>query len=263
MNKIGITQWMQPLPLAELAPLAKEHGFTGIGLPFNADYKENSVFCPAVREQALDLQRQYGMSYPSMGMNIFCEVRLCVPENFDLACAILADAVSAAKATGVPILQVPAFYASRIYTAEDLANTAAVFRAACLAAQADDVMITSENALTTEENLQLVKAVNCHNFALYFDTQNPVSFAGYNATEQVAPLLPYIAQLHLKDGDDSGASLLGKGNTDFFKTAAAFKAGGYEGWMLSETNYNQLLKESGQSLEALLAADAATIAAIF
>ncbi len=262
MRNIGITQWMQPLPLAEFAPLAKAHGFVGIGLQFNADYHENSVFHPEVRAEALALQAEHGISYPSMGVNIFCEVSICAPENFTLACDILSDAVAAAKSVGVPILQVPAFYASRIHTADDLQNTASVFRAACIAAREKGVMITSENALTTEENETLIKAVNCENFALYFDTANPASFAGYNATEQVAPLLPYIAQLHLKDCNDDGATLLGKGNTGFFETMAAFQRGGYQEWMLCETNYNQLMKTTGASLDDLLAADAKTIAAL-
>ncbi len=262
MNRIGVTQWMQPLPLAQLIPLVVKHGFTGVGLQFNADYKENSVFAPEVRDEAKALQAEYGIAYPSMGVNIFCEVSLCAPENFELACAIFADAVKAAHAMGVPILQVPAFYASRIHTADDLAHTAAVFRAACLAAQPYDVMITSENALTTEENLQLVKAVNCENFALYFDTQNPAGFAGLNATEQVAPLLPYIAQLHLKDGTAAGGELLGQGDCGFFATMAEFKKGGYDGWMLCETAYNQIMQRTGQSLEDLLMADAKIIAAL-
>ncbi len=262
MKKIGITQWMQPLPLADLVPLVKRYGFEGIGLHFNADYKENSVFAPAVRQEALQLQAMYGMSYPSMGVNIFCEVNICAPENFAQACEILADAVTAATSVGAPILQVPAFYASRIHTEADLQQTAAVFRAACCAAQDQNIMITSENALTVEENETLVKTVNCENFALYFDTENPVTFAGYNATAQVAPLLPYIAQVHLKDADETGASLLGKGNTGFFETVAAFQTGGYDGWMLSETNYNQLLNQTGLPLEALLAEDAKTIASL-
>lgn len=262
MNQIGITQWMQPLPLAQLVPLAKQHGFVGVGLQFNGDYKENSVFVPAMRDEALALQAEHGTAYPSMGVNIFCEVSLCAPENFGKACAILADAVSAAQSVGVPMLQVPAFYASRIHSADDLANTAKVFRAACLAAQDAGVMITSENALTTEENLQLVKAVDCENFALYFDTQNPWNFAGLDGTAQVAPLLPHIAQLHLKDGTAEGGTLLGQGDSGFFATMAEFKQGGYTGWMLCETAYNQIMQRTGKSLDALLAADAATIAAL-
>ncbi len=262
MNKIGMTQWMQPLPLAQLVPLAVQHGFVGIGLQFNADYAENSAFAPEIAAEARALQKEYGVAYPSMGANIFCAVSLCAPENFDKACAILADAVHAAQSVGVPMLQVPAFYASRIYTADDLANTAKVFRAACLAAKGSGVKITSENALTTEENLQLVKAVGCENFGLYFDTQNPWNFAGLDGTAQVAPLLPHIAQLHLKDGTAEGGTLLGQGDSGFFATMAEFKKGGYTGWMLCETNYNQIMENTGQSLDALLAADAATIAAL-
>ncbi len=260
MQKIGITQWMQPLALEPLAALITKYGINGVGLSFNQDYKENSVFSPEIRAEALRVQKIYHLEYPSMGINIFCQISLCNPDNFDLALGILADAVYAAKETGVPLLQVPAFYESRIHTQQDLENTAAVFRAACIAAQPYDIMISSENALTTEQNEQLVKMVNCENFALYFDTANPASFAGLNATEQVAPLLPCIAQLHLKDSDATGATLLGAGNTNFHATMAAFKKGGYQDWMLCETNYNQLMQRTGLSLEVLLAEDVKTIA---
>ncbi len=259
MNQFGITHWSQPLPLAELAQVMKPYGFTGIALQFGDDYKENSVFDPAVRAEALRVKETYGIEFPSMGINIFCNINACDPESFDLACGILADAVYAAKETGVPILQVPAFFKSRIHNAEDLANTAAVFRAACIAAKPYDVMITSENALTVAENEAFVKAVGCENFGLYFDTQNPVSFAGYNATEQVAPLLPYIAQIHVKDCNDEGPTLLGKGNTGFFETMAEFKKGGYDAWMVSETSYNKLLLQPDATLESLLMQDAKTI----
>ncbi len=262
MNKIGITQWMQPLPLAQLAATITKYGYTGIGLQFNQDYKENSVFVPSIRAEALELKKIYNLDYPSMGVNIFCQVSLCAPEQFDLACNILADAVYAAKETGVPLLQVPAFYASRIHTEEELQNTAKVFRTACQAAQNYDVMISSENALTTEQNRTLVKLVNCENFALYFDTDNPFRFAGYNGTEQVAPLLPCITQVHLKDADNLGATLLGQGNSGFLDTVAEFKRGGFDGWYLSETNYNQIMQRTGMQLDLLLAEDAKTITSL-
>ena len=75
----------------------------------------------------------------------------------------------------------------------------------------------TENILSSDENLKLVKAVGSDKLKIYFDTQNPYLNKGYYVPDMIRQLHPYIQEIHVKDGLDgelSGA-LLGEGDTDF------------------------------------------------
>jgi sugar phosphate isomerase/epimerase len=51
-------------------------------------------------------------------------------------------------------------------------------------------------------------------------------------------LLPYICEIHIKDGVDNGpAVLLGEGNSGFRQAMAVLREKTYKGWLIIENNY--------------------------
>jgi sugar phosphate isomerase/epimerase len=80
------------------------------------------------------------------------------------------------------------------------------------------------------------------NVKLYFDTQNYYFFYKLYTPDLIPALMPYICEVHVKDGrrDDlsPAGALLGEGDSDFFATIEALKKHNYQGWLVSENFYD-------------------------
>ena len=72
------------------------------------------------------------------------------------------------------------------------------------------VIIGLENLLSVENLIRLVGGVDNQNVKVYFDTQNYYLRKRMNISETIESLVPYIYQVHVKDGkkDDLSGVLL-------------------------------------------------------
>ena len=80
-----------------------------------------------------------------------------------------------ALALDIPILQLPSFVKGFITDEAGFQSTVECLRFACEHAQGTDLIVGSENALSTEDQFRLLEGVGYDNFRLYFDTRNPFS----------------------------------------------------------------------------------------
>jgi sugar phosphate isomerase/epimerase len=142
------------------------------------------------------------------------------------------------------MVMVQSFKASALETEQDLERAVNVIRQASdYALEKGGITIGLENLLSVERLLGLIEAVGNPNVKIYFDTQNYYLDHKADVAAMVAPLLPHICEVHVKDGyradmEPSGA-LLGQGDSGFFDTIAELRKGGYEGWLISENFYDR------------------------
>ena len=109
----------------------------------------------------------------------------------------------------------------------------------CLGSQ---VTVTLESIFSATELRRLIDWIDSPNFGIYYDTQNPVTYAGIHVPDDIRAIGPgKIAQIHVKDGVGSiqGSVNLGMGETDFFATAEAIREIGYDGWIVLENYYSR------------------------
>jgi sugar phosphate isomerase/epimerase len=161
-----------------------------------------------------------------------------------IALRAITSAIDAAAALGISIVMVQSFNASAIETEQDFTRAVNVIKYVSeYACDKGGVTIGIENLLSVDGLMRLIKEVNNPDVKVYFDTQNYYLHERANVAAMVKPLVPYICQVHVKDGyeidvEPSGA-LLGEGATGFYKTIDELRKYEYTGWLISENYYDR------------------------
>lgn len=257
MNPIGACIWSLPGAHFETQiQLAKACGLDGVQLDLYSGDGALTLSDQSVIELALRLRESTGLTYPSLGLGVFCERAAIDPKEHTFLRDTLNAAITAAVKLDIPLLQIPSFGASEIRTEEDIAQTAVLMRYACEQAVGTEIQVGTENVLSAEQLTALVQAVDMPNFKVYFDTANPHAMAGLDALELFDASLPLLAQVHLKDEREDGVpALLGEGDTGFSQILDHMTELGYEGWYVLESPYSKVMVSRGLSAEQVLAAD--------
>ncbi|TFG72317.1 MAG: sugar phosphate isomerase/epimerase [Anaerolineales bacterium] len=263
-TRIGICQWSIPVQNAEESlSFAAKLGLEGIE-PDLGSYEQDFPLSRKEEQNKYKIWREnLGIIYPSLAINALCQYGMSDSGSKKIAELAIAKAVETAAVLDIPIVQLPSFVKGDIVSGEDFQNTVACLRYACKCAEGINVIIGSENALTAEDQLAMIEAVNSKHFKIYFDTRNLFSMKGYDSVRIMEILLPHICEIHIKDGIDNGAStLLGKGNSGFFDAMRLLSAYNYTGWLLLENNYAAMSKEIQIPAEALLREDIDTVKSV-
>lgn len=257
MNPIGACIWSLPGEQFESQILlAQACGLDGVQLDLYSGDGELTLEDDSMIELALKLRDSTGLSYPSLGLGVFCERAATDPEQHEFLRGVFDAAIQVAVKLEIPILQIPSFGASELRTDEDIAQTAVLMRYACQQAESSGVLIGTENVLSAEKLAALVAAVDMPNFKIYFDTANPQAMAGLDALELLKASLPLLTQVHLKDEHSNGESvLLGEGDTGFRQTLDYLVQIGYKGWYVLESPYVKVMAARSLSEKEVLAAD--------
>jgi sugar phosphate isomerase/epimerase len=211
----------------------------------------------------LDAAEKWDIIYPSLAITTLGKfgVNMTAPAGSDskkLALLAVRRGVDTASAMGIPMIMIPSFFDDEMKTDSDLRETAECLKYACDYAAAKNIVISTENLLSAEATLELIDLVGKDALKVYFDTQNYKLFMKYNTQEIFTRLLPYICQIHVKDGLDclSGA-LLGDGTADYDDMVRLIRASDYSGWIVSENYYDQSpLNKQSEDAFALLKEDA-------
>ncbi len=241
--QFAIADWCAPVAGPAICRMAAEVGLDGVELNLG-DFAHNLPLTdPHVRAYYLDAQQKYGVGFASIAVNTLDQSYVMPPENERRAEErrfILRAAVETAAAMRIPIVQVPNFWDNAIKNHAELELAAGFFREACEAAEERGIIVSSENPMTVEENLELMALVDRPNFRLYFDTENPVYFSGADSAAMLRAFGDRVCQIHVKDGTSEQMScrLLGQGNAHFHDCVAVIREIGYSGWIVLENNYD-------------------------
>lgn len=242
--KLGACDWGLPGAGLHAAAIADSVGLDALSLRIGLYENDYPLTQPQMQKFYLQEQDRYGIEYCAVALNDFDNIPMHArkgTKEYEIIWNLLPRAVKTAKALGVSMIQVPGFGESEIKTEEDLEHSVKAFQYLCDEAGALGMRVASENLMNKKEFQELYERVNRKNFYLYFDSQNYQLFRGYNETDILNDLYPYMCdQLHVKDGLHalSGAPL-GDGDSEFYETMDWLADHQYEGYLLIENYYDQ------------------------
>lgn len=237
--KFGICQNCLPVEGPYACKIAADLGLEGIELNFARDMADEPLTRKYVQAAYLQAGKDWGVAFPSLAVNLLGKYGMSKTAHAETAKAVIDAAIGIACKMSIPILQFPSFGAGEIFTDEDFQRTVMMLKHACYNAKSEGIIIGSENTLSWQDNLRLLNETGSENLKIYFDTQNPYVFKGYDAAEMVEALGSLICGLHAKDGRDGkmGSACLGEGEAGFYKTVESLKRVRYKGWIQLENDY--------------------------
>jgi sugar phosphate isomerase/epimerase len=240
--KFGICEWSLPLTGPDNCKIVSEVGLDGLSLDAGTYELNYPLSNRRIQDNYLSSKERWNIEFPSIAINDLCNFNLCADkESQDRKVAMLAvkKSLDSAHYMGIPVIFIPSFLASDIKDEKDFMATVGFIKEACEYAKGSGVTVCSENILTAEENQRILDLVGENNCRIYFDTQNPHSFHGYNPAGMIRKLGKLIVESHVKDGPKGqmSASLLGQGESSFEESIKAFADIGYSGWLVLENYY--------------------------
>jgi sugar phosphate isomerase/epimerase len=244
---LGITEWALPVDGPYGCKVAAEVGFEGIQLDVGSYERNFPKTKKVVQDAYLEAAEKYGITYAAIGCNELDNYNMVARKGYKdrtIALRTITSAIDAAAAMDIPIVMVQSFLASAIETEQDFNRAVNVIKYVSeYAGDKGDVTIGIENLLSVDSLMRLIGEVDNPNVKIYFDTQNYYLHEKVDVAAMVKPLIPYICQVHVKDGyktdvEPSGA-LLGEGDTGFYKTIDKLREYGYTGWLISENFYDR------------------------
>lgn len=269
MYQFGICEWALPINGPYVFRLAREMGLDGVQIQQGEYERALPTSNPWIRNAYLSEAKNNSIVISSIAINSIDQHSITAPtsdpEN-EIVARCIREAVETAKFMHIPIVQIPSFFKSDIRTVRDFEVAGAHLRTACIAAQSEGIIIGSENALSVEENLNLIKFVNMPNLKIYFDTQNPQYMRDMSAPEMIRQLGAYICEVHVKDGKrgELSGSLLGHGDSDYYGSVQALKDAEYSGFIVLENYYDRApMNDTHLDAISLLKQDIAIMKASF
>lgn len=245
--KLGICEWVTPIQGPAIFPRLKALGIDGVQLddwgggaqnnPLTQSYVQK-LYRYAAEETGISLIGMAGNALGKAG-GMICPMETSQGQE---CWSTFTAGLDACAAMGLPVYLAPAFFAGFPRTQADRRRIGERMKEACAYALGTPVRVTLESVFPARELLELWQEIDLPNFGIYYDTQNPVTYAGLKVPEDIRAIGPgKIAQVHVKDGLDSvqGSVHLGLGETDFFGAAQALREIGYDGWIVLENYYSR------------------------
>lgn len=263
--KLGICGWSIPAEgAAARIQMAAAAGLGAVELDMGKYEDGLPLSQPEVQVEYTALREQWGIVYPALAVNALCDYGMSVPADRPVVEEAISKAVDTALALDIPILQLPSFVKGFITDKAGFQSTVECLRFACECARGTDLIVGSENAISTEDQFRLMDAVGYDNFRLYFDTRNPFAMGGFDSAAMLETLLPHICEVHIKDGIDDGPAVpLGEGNSGLFDSLRVLRQHNYAGWLLLENSYSRMAQARDVEARTLLEKDIETIREFF
>jgi L-ribulose-5-phosphate 3-epimerase len=257
-NAIGVTQWSLDGRGPETIERAAALGFETIHLDSGSLDGDLRLDDDGLRERYRRAARDCGVTIGAISGGDLNDLGLTSPAGSANAtrCEMsIRIAIEAAHDMGVPLVFLPSFRAGEIHDDADLSRTAEVLAAACDHASGRPVTVATENTLSADGNLRLLRAADRSDLRVLLDTQNPALW-GHAVAPMVDALWPYLVdQVHVKDGIDGemGNAVLGEGESGFAATLAALRRRGFAGALVSENDYHGARSQLARRDIAILA----------
>lgn len=263
----GICQWCLPeCAKDQEGEYTRNAGFDGIELDLG-NWEENTLITDPTCVAHWERQREKtGIRYPALAVNALCSYGMSQKKDEAVVKDILLSALEAAERYGIPLLQLPSFAAGSITNESEFEQTASMLHYVCGQSKSMDLVIGTENALSAEENLRLMRTVGSQNLRIFFDTQNPFAFSKLNPESVVKGAARYIVPvIHAKDGIGSQLSsrLLGQGDSCFEQTIRALKEHCAIEWVILENDVKTIAEQERMNEMAVISADIETLQKCF
>lgn len=194
----------------------------------------NDLRRPEVLARYVEAAHNAGIETPSLAMNFFALNKSRSEQEMR---DFIDMAIGIAEELHAGILQIASFGESSIQSASDFEITARILAYACEMAAPYEIVIGSENQLSTQENLRLIQHVHAENFAVYFDTANPIVMDHRDSLMMLDALFPYVCEVHVKDfvlGEAARCVNLGVGDCRFYEAMELLKKRSYDRWLIDE-----------------------------
>lgn len=244
MIKFGICEWAAPIQGPYVFKLAQELGLDGVEIS-QGDYERAlPTSNPWIQNAYLSQAHIHDIEISAIAVNSIDNHPMTAPKG-DPECNIVSlcirEAIKTAANMHIPIVQIPSFFKSDINCEADFEMVSYHLKNACQFAEKHGIIIGTENALSAQQNLDLIHAVDMSNLKVYFDTQNPSYMRGYSAPEMIYALSDSICEVHVKDGKhgELSGSLLGEGCSEFFSSVHALRDIHYSGYIVLENYYDR------------------------
>ncbi len=243
--KIGICQWSIPIDGPYACKIISELGIEGMQLDLGSYERGFHLSNKIVQKGYIELGRKYNISFPSIAVTELDNFNILGPQDSEetkIAKTAIIKAIDTAESMKIPLVLVPNFEKSRINNDNDFNRLVNVLQSTCDYAFDKGMNISTENILSIEDNIKLLKEVDRPNLKLYFDTQNPYLHKKYDISNMIDKLSPHICEVHVKDGKngDLSGALLGTGDSGFYRSMESLKKMNYSGWVLLENYYDRL-----------------------
>lgn len=213
-------------------PKAARLGFHSIEWIFEAArYAENPLWTEQGRDEIATLVAESGVRVQSVCADYFMVHKLAGETDAALANNrdVLAELIVATHAVGADRILIPLLESSAVDTPELKREVVASLRAVAPLAERYGVTLGLETELPGPVYAQLVRSVGSSHVRAYYDTGNSTA-QGADIAEDVAPLLPVLHAVHVKDRVVGGSSRpLGSGDCNFPGFFRALLRAGFHG----------------------------------
>ena len=225
--KIGACEWSLQKEGPEVMAVAKRIGLDGVQVNMGNAGNKMWLRRPEVQEAYRVAARQQGVEIGGLALGEFNNI----PLKSDLRAAVwLVDAIDVAKALGVRVILVAAFYKGELKDDKPgVDRTVEVLKEVAPRAEKAGIILGLENYLSAPENLDIIQRVGSSAVQVYYDVGNSTD-KGYDVYTELRSLKGQLCELHFKDA----GFLLGKGRIDFKKVREAVDAIDYRGWIQIE-----------------------------
>lgn len=243
--KLAICEWVTPIKGPSIFPRLKALGIDGIQLDdWDAHAQNHPLAQTYVQTLYRDAAAASGIELIGMAGNALGrDGGMIFPPETEQGQRCWEDfthGLDACAQMEMPVYLAPAFFAGFPRTQHERRQIALRLREACQ--YAPSVCVALESIFPARELCVLYDWLNQPNFGIYYDTQNPVTYAGIDVAADIRAIgSGKIVQIHVKDGVNSiqGSVPLGTGETDFFGAARAIRDVGYDGWIVLENYYSR------------------------
>ncbi len=241
---MGITQWCMPGNGDYTLRLAKQLGFDAVQLEFGSWEKGMALSHQRLRKLYVKESRELGIRLLPLTINALC--RYGVVNGLDTADGRIAKdtilaSLDAAADMGMEGVTIPSFGAGTIQSAGHYEHTVEALRFACEQAAPLGLTVYTENVLDAQGMSQLFQDCGAKQLRLLFDSQNYSVFGYDYAVDVLETHWEKLGNhLHVKDGGDMGAMLLGTGSSPFIQIMDVLRNRGYGGTIVLENNYASL-----------------------
>lgn len=239
---LGIAEWSVPIAGPRACHHVARAGLDGLQVDLGPAADGYPMSRELIREEYQQAAEDAGIELVSLAANELCRDGLDNTPDSDAgrrARATMAEAISAAAALGLDLVQFPCFEGSFVSSPEQRRNMADGLRFACTLAAAHGITVSTENVLSVAETNELFERVDADNLALFFDMQNYVLNRGFDQVAQLDALYERVAQVHAKDGRGGvlSSAIVGTGDARAAEQVTLLVERGYTGWISLENYY--------------------------
>lgn len=184
---------------------------------------------PEVQKAYLEEARKYGLSFGSLGLGVLNDIPL---KSDPRALGILKDSIPMAQALGIDTVMIAQFGKGDLKNDKaGVDRTVEILKEHAPAFEKEGMILSVENTLTAEQNLDILERVGSAALKVYYDVGNSLH-AGYDIYKEIRMLKGRVCEFHFKDG----GARLGKGKVDFVQVKEAMDAIEYAGWIQLESS---------------------------